>query len=208
MDHTLLRPNRKDAPCVQRIQTSTGYSVRKSYENCSALLRETVGRWAIGRECWALEKLSASSHTPTLLSRPNRYTMVCEFVEGTPLEQLNPKSINLQELRKQAESLLADLEEVRVAHGDLGHDHWQAMGRESNLIWTPDERLVAIDFAGALPLDSQWPIFRSLGAALRCHDLLLRDKLQHHFPGFPQGPAVGLDWPMSLWDLLRTLGKI
>jgi RIO-like serine/threonine protein kinase len=199
-----LRPAQRDAPTVELIETPGGLAVRKSYIDCSLVIREVVGRFAIQRECWALRKLEGSGHTPLLLSRPNRFTMISEFVEGTPLERLQRDRVDPDKLRQQAASLLNALAEAGLAHGDLGHDHWQEMGRECNLIWTPDQRLVAIDFAGAVPLKA--PL--NLGRALHRHDRLLEAKIAHHFYPNRAVRAEYVDWPLDLWELLRILGKV
>jgi RIO-like serine/threonine protein kinase len=199
-----LRPARRQAPTVELLETPEGLAVRKSYRNCSLMVREVVGRLAIHRECWALRELEGCHHAPTLWSRPDRYSMICEYIEGTPLEHLSPTQVDPARLEQQAHSLLEALTKAGLAHGDLGHDHWQEMGRECNLIWTPDQRLVAIDFAGAVPL--QAPL--NLGQALHRHDRLLATKISHHFRPEHMRRSEGVDWPLGLWELLRMLGKV
>lgn len=199
-----LRPARRDAPTVELIDSLNGPAVRKSYKSCSFFVREVVGRLAIQRECWALGKLRGSEHAPSVWDRPDHYTVLSQFVEGTPLELLSPEEVEPRRLRQQASSLLETLARAGLAHGDLGHDHWQEMGRECNLIWTPDQRLVAIDFAGAVPLRAPF----HLGRALQCHDRLLATKLSHHFYPHDMVRSEGVDWPQGLWELLRLLGKV
>lgn len=116
--------------------------------------------------------------------------------------------MDAQKMAHQALSLLQDLESAGVAHGDLGHDHWQSMGRESNLIWTENEELVVIDFAGAVPLESSLPLLGKIGQALGAHDSLLSAKLQFHFPHGGNSPSPHTHWPLELWELLRVLGKL
>jgi hypothetical protein len=131
---------------------------------------------------------------------------VTEFVEGIPLER-SPQ-LDSSKLLNEARSLLNDLEKAGVVHGDLGHDHWQSMGRECNLIWTEPQRLVAIDFAGSLPTTSNFFPLKKLFEALRHHDRLLTAKLSHHFPVVLDRPLETPDWPLGRWDLLRLLGKL
>ena len=202
----VLREPRPHAPSVER--TPDGL-VRKSYDNCPPLLRWSVGRLAISRECWALQKLAGSLHVPRLVSRPNPWTMVSEFVKGTPLESLPPEDAPHNLLMEQTRSLLFDLREAGVVHGDLGHDHWQDMGRETNLIWSSDSRLVALDFAGSLPLNPSLPGFRAVSRALHLHDRLLQTKIAYHFcPEMENWTAEQTRWPLQVWELLRFLGKL
>ena len=205
----ILRAPRKDSPSVELVDRDGVPAVRKSYRHCSIFLRNTVGRLATTRECWALTRLKDSPHVPELFSRPDPYTAITEFVEGVSLEHLDPKTVEAELLANQAASLLDDLAQAGVAHGDIGHDHWQSMGREANLIWTPGNRLVAIDFAGSVPTDSPIRPLANLGRLLSRHDTLLKAKISHHFP---TGKSMELKghtrWPLEVWELLRFLGKL
>lgn len=203
-----LRPARPDSPSVALHRASSGSFVRKSYAHCPLLLRETIGRIAIGREQWALQRLQNSRHAPSVLARPNRFTIDLEYIEGRALEDLKDDHVDRTRLAAQADSLLSDLRQAGVVHGDLGHDHWQSMGRECNLIWTSDERLVAIDFAGSLSFGSKLPLAKPLAYALHQHDDLLRAKIAHHFPPATIEPLACPEWPVELWSLLRLLGKL
>lgn len=167
-----------------------------------------MGRLALQRECWALRRLESSGHAPRLIDRPDSFTIETEYVAGTPLEKLNPAQVNAEKLFDQGCSLLETLKRAGIVHGDLGHDYWQSMGRESNLIWTADERLVAIDFAGSLPLHLPFTPLRNLCQALHHHDGLLLSKIGHHFRPERLGKTAEVDWPVGLWDLLRFLGKV
>ena len=205
----ILRAPRKDSPSVELLERDGVAAVRKSYRHCSAFLRQTVGRLATARECWALERLKASPHVPTLLERPDPFTAITQYIEGVSLEKLDPSAVDCELLAAQAISLLDDLKRAGVAHGDIGHDHWQSMGREANLIWTPDNKLVAIDFAGSVPTDSPVRAVANLGRLLTCHDGLLRAKISHHFPiRNPSKPQAHTRWPLEIWELLRFLGKL
>ena len=205
-----LREPRPDSPTITLREQDGQKIVRKSYSHCSAALKTTVGRLAINRETWALKKLANSSHAPELIGRPNPWTMDCTYVEGTSLEQIPKGGLDFSALWQQTESLLQDFLSVGLIHGDIGHDHWQSMGRECNLIWTPEQQLVAIDFAGALPSSSRLPIIKTVCSALQKHDTLLRSKVWHHFAPTDAEtvPSDSISWPSGLWDLLRFLGKI
>ena len=204
-----LRAPRKDSPSVELVENDGVPAVRKSYRHCSIFLRHTVGRLAIARECWALARLETSVHVPQLLDRPDSFTAVIEYMEGISLEKLDPATVDTEALATQAESLLADLKAAGVAHGDIGHDHWQSMGREANLIWTPDSKLVAIDFAGSVPIHSRFRPVANLGRLLSHHDTLLKAKILHHFPGMNSSLLQAhTQWPLELWELLRFLGKL
>lgn len=192
---------------MELVRSQEGCFVFKSYHNCSPLIRNTVGRLAIGRECWALRRLEFSDHTPKLIAQTGPFSVKMEFIEGRPLEHL-PK-LDPKRLYSEAESLLGDLKKAGVIHSDLGHDHWQNMGRETNLIWTEDQRLKTFDFSGALPFASSSPLAKRLLHALRQHDQLLLTKMKYHFPSQDSDQvAPTTEWPIELWDLLRLLGKL
>jgi len=197
---------------VELVESEKGRAVRKSYDDCPWFLRWTIGRLAVSRECWALSKLKDSVHAPNLLARPNPWTLVTEYIEGTGLEDLPAGQVSGRALLKEAHSLLNDLARYGVVHGDIGHDHWQDMGRESNLIWTDQGRLVSIDFGGALPSRTDTFALGGLVRALSCHDRLLLTKIQYHFQqadlGTAQEEPEQVRWPLEIWDTLHLLGKL
>lgn len=207
---TPLRPVRRHSPRVTLIEWKGRSAVKKCYAHCPFWLRHSVGRLALSRESWALSRLEFSRHTPLILDRPKPYTLIMEYVDGTPLEELDPTG-EYPNLESELDSLLEDLSQACVVHGDLGHDHWHDWGRESNLIWTGRGELKAIDFAGSLPLAGDGLLalrpLRRLCQALHHHDLLLKTKVQKRF-GKEQKPSVALHWPVDLWELLRLLGKL
>lgn len=201
----ILRPDRHHAPTV--LLQDDGL-VLKSYDNCPAWLRHSVGRLAVGREWWALCRLEGSRHAPRAIARPNPWSIVTEYIPGTPLESLAPGVVDPGELLREARSLLHDLGEAGVVHADLGHDHWQSFGRECNLIWSNEKTLVAIDFAGAFAMSAN-PVTARFARLLRGHDLLLESKIVFHFGADPGGRrAPQVEWNAGTWELLRILGKI
>ena len=134
-----------------------------------------------------------------------------EWVDGISLEKLPNSPELLAKLLPAAENLVKGLQKAGLAHADLGHDFWGTMGRESNVLWTPDERLVAIDFAGSVPADRGPAAVKNLARALQLHDELLVTKVLYHF-GSPQTehPAWQLPARRSVdwWNLMRVLGKV
>lgn len=206
-----FRSARPNSPRVVAGSCHGKAAVLKSYDHCSGLYKRTVGRLAISREWWALGALEDSGRAPRRISRPSPWCMVTEFVEGTPLEQLSPELVDSERLVAEAEILLRRLEVAGVVHADLGHDFWADMGRECNLIWTVDERLVALDFAGSVPLLAGRTPWARCCQILRLHDRLLLTKVLHHF-GQRLDAHPGWKFPSSLdhrvWDLLHLLGKV
>ena len=205
-----LRATHPRAPEIWRLSWEGDALLLKSYHHTSAAYRQTVGRVAISREWDALTRLSGSGISPAPKWRLSPWSMVMEWVEGTSLEA--SADLCCQTLLQQAETLLKTLEAKKLAHADLGHDFWGRTGRPSNLIWTCDQRLVAIDFAGSIPLDRGPGTFRNLAKALQLHDQLLLTKLLYHFgdPSLLDHPAWKLPARRSMpwWDLMRALGKL
>ncbi len=206
-----FRPARPNSPRVVTGLWRGQPAVSKCYAHCSWFYRQTVGRLAISRESWALEQMEGSERAPRPFARPAPWTIIMEKIEGTPLESLSPEGFEVEQLVSEAEILLRRLEIAGVVHADLGHDYWSDLGRECNLIWTPDHRLVAIDFAGSLPLlAGGWP-WNRLTRALRAHDQLLTSKVLHHFaPHLKAHPAWRYPSQLDprLWELWRLLGKL
>ena len=206
-DALALRPSRSNAPNVWKGVWSGQPALVKCYQHCSPLYRKTVGRLAMSREWWALNKLASSGRSPLPLARPRPWTVVMEWVEGTPLEALEREVVPVGTLIAEAEALLASLGQAGVVHGDLGHDCWSVQGRESNLLVTDDGRMVAIDFAGCWR--AGWP---GLGEAMRRHDELLLTKILYHFgdetvadhPAWRLPKQRALPW----WNLMALLGKL
>lgn len=206
-----FRPARPNAPRVVAGHWGSAPAVLKSYDHCHWLYRQTVGRLAINRECWALERMADSGRAPIFFARPNPWSLIMERVEGEPLESLETGDVEPEQLVAEAEVLLRHLEVAGVVHADLGHDFWSDMGRECNLIWSCEQRLVAIDFAGSIPLlAGRWPWHR-LTQVLRSHDRLLVSKVLHHFAPSLKGHP-GWTYPSDLdpriWELWRLLGKL
>jgi hypothetical protein len=206
-----LRPSRPNAPEIWRCRWQDRAVLLKSYHHCPAAFRHSVGRWAMAREWGALVRLCGTGCAPAPLARPLPWTVVMELIEGRPLETLAAGQVEPVPLLEQVEALLARLAERGVVHGDLGHDCWSVRGRESNLILTPQGRLVAIDFAGSWRLDGRG-LQRSLGLAMQRHDALLLTKVLYHFgdesvrdhPGWRLPSQRSLGW----WELMRLLGKV
>lgn len=208
---TRLRPTKAYAPDLWKITWNNKAAVLKTYASSPPLYRQTVGRLAIKREWWALHRLKDTGCAPLPFTRPNPWSLVMEAIDGCPLEQLHADSISIVRVLNQAEHLLACLKKAGIAHGDIGHDHWGTQGRESNLFWTTEQRLIAIDFAGCWNLHSSWPT-RPLAQALSRHDQLLTTKILYHLgnDALPQHPAWTYPSQQSLswWELMGLLGKL
>lgn len=207
-----LRPSHPKAPEIWKLLWEGEALLLKSYHHAGPAYRQTVGRLAISREWDALSKLSGKQVAPAAKWRLSPWSMVMEWVDGFPLEAYTPTDLCCQTLLGQAEKLLHTLEASHLAHADLGHDFWGKTGRPSNLIWTRDHRLVAIDFAGSVPLNRGPAAARKIARALQLHDQLLPTKILYHFAddSFRDHPAWqlparrGMPW----WDLMRALGKV
>lgn len=207
-----VRPSHPKAPEIWRFSWQGEELLLKSYHHSPALYQNSVGRLAISREWDALTRLADSQVAPAPKWRLSGCSMVMQWVEGTPLESLPTQHHRSAALLSSAEKLLKTLSDHRLAHADLGHDFWGRMGRPSNLLWTDDNRLVAIDFAGSLPLDRGPRPVKNLAWALQLHDELLLTKILYHFtdPALKEHPAWQLPSKRSMawWDLMRALGKL
>lgn len=207
-----VRPSHPKAPDIWRVSWQGEELLLKSYHHSPALYQNTVGRLAIAREWDALSRLASSRTAPAPKWRLSASSMVMQWVEGIPLESLTTQGLDCEKLLSAAQTLLKTLSDNQLAHADLGHDFWGRMGRPSNLLWTDDGRLVAIDFAGSVPLQRGPRPVKNLARALQLHDELLLTKLLYHFPdpALKEHPAWQLPSKRSIawWDLMRALGKL
>lgn len=202
-----LRPARPNAPAIWYGTWRGQRALLKCYHHCATLYRQTVGRLAMSREWWALNRMSTSGRAPRPFERPRPWTVVMEWLDGDPLETIPRGKVPALVLASEAEALLACMAKAGVVHGDLGHDCWSAQGRESNLLVTEAGRLMAIDFAGCWRAD--WP---GVGPLMRAHDELLLTKVLYHFgdetlAGHP-GWRLPSKRPLAWWDLMALMGKL
>ena len=207
-----LRATRPNAPNVWRCQWQGQAALVKSYHHCSRAYRQTVGRLAMNREWWALQRLAQLGSAPQPLARPLPWVVVMEWVEGTPLESLQRGQVPAAKLVTEAERLLDSFARAGVVHGDLGHDCWSVQGRESNVLVTAGARLMAIDFAGSCSAGGWfWP-WNRIASALQLHDQLFLTKVLYHWgdPSMTGHPGWRLPSQRTLawWDLMKLLGKV
>lgn len=181
--------------------------VAKDYHDSPALYANTVGRFLLDREEKALRRLDTCPFVPALVGRPSPRCLHMQFIDGRPLEELQPGELPLEAL-DQLEQLLETLHGKGLVHGDIGHDFTGDLGRETNFIWT-GERLVLIDFAGAIFADS-WPGNRWWDT-LRQHDRLALTKLVcRYFPKLENHPYLNIPTKVNLstWKNWKILGKL
>ena len=100
-----------------------------------------IAPWLIGREIKALRALDGTPGVPRFLGRIDRHAFAMEYVEGTPIAEFKPGTLSPQVLENVQKSIDA-IHARGVSHGDLK--------RRSNLLVTPDEKVVLIDFAASL----------------------------------------------------------
>ncbi len=208
-----LRPTRAHAPDIWLITWKGQQILIKTYQHTSILYRNTVGRWAMNREWWALRALEGSGCAPYPYFRISPWSVAMEFVPGVPLEKLERGAVPAEELVREGERLLATLTHHRVVHSDLGHDHWGSQGRECNLIWNSERRrLVAIDFAGCVQRRRGLTPWSRLTESLWLHDALLLTKLLYQHGDDTTSDHSGWKLPsqrtVAWWKLMRLLGKV
>lgn len=113
----------------------------KDFSDTPGAFRRWVAPWLVAREIRALKALDGTPGVPQLFGRLGRRAFAMEFIEGRPIADFEPGELSprvLENVRKVIDAIHAR----GVAHGDLK--------RRSNLLVTPDERVVLIDFAAAI----------------------------------------------------------
>jgi hypothetical protein len=181
-----LRPRRAGCANLRLVRWEGGLAVAKDYLDAPAWNRATLGRLLISREARIYRRLAGCPGIPRVLARPLPALLVLEYIDGRDLRHLASSDLS-EGVIGQLEAILAAMHRRRVVHLDLGHDHTGDLGRETNLVWTANERLFVVDLAGALVW--RWPVAGSIFRQLALHDRLAVVKVKRRF--FPS--LVGPD---------------
>ena len=120
--------------------------IEKDFSDCPRLVRNTVGRFLVWRECWILRRLEKTGVVPRGVRRISPFALREEFVEGATLHDLRNKPPDGGVPRAFFEALeagVAACHAARFVHLDL-HNY-------RNVMATPDGRPVLVDWQSALP---------------------------------------------------------
>lgn len=122
--------------------------VVKDFSACPWFIRNTLGRWMIGRELYALERLAGIPGIPQNAVRIDVYAFAYHFVEARPLAQV-PASELSPAFFLAYEALVQQMHDRGLAHLDLRNS--------GNVLISPDFQPILIDFQSWLTLPRWWP---------------------------------------------------
>jgi predicted Ser/Thr protein kinase len=105
---------------VSLIELGPEKVVLKDFRGRGFVVRNTIGRFSVSRECRALGRLAGVPGIPALLGRIDAHAVAWAWVEGRPLPQLKARSLP-SAFFDALETLLAAVHGRGVAVGDLHH---------------------------------------------------------------------------------------
>ena len=175
----------------------------KDYGARPAWIRMTLGRYLVGRECAAYERLQEIPGIPPFAGRIDSFAFAVGFVEGEDLSRIRRGELP-PEFFARLLSLLESIHRAGVAQGDLHH---------RDVIRDRAGNPFLIDFSTAVFLEADsGGIRRRLFEAARASDVRAALKLKgRHAPGdLTHGEREILDHPPGWYragKLLRRLVK-
>ncbi|GAB4368348.1 MAG: hypothetical protein Kow0062_01450 [Acidobacteriota bacterium] len=182
--------------------------VVKDFAAKSALIR-LWGRLQVSREVAALEALAGVDGVPRVLARPDAWALVLEYIDGTELRLLAG--------RPDLPRLLAGLRAVIDRTHARGVIHNDLRGRENVLVEHGSDRVVVIDWAGAVRLPPGtlrhrilFPLLRLVdeGAFLKWKRMMLPESLTERDRRFlARFEAVRRLWPFNRKRPARAEGR-
>ncbi len=132
-------PRQKSAS-LRIVEVSGVRAVLKDFRPRSFLWRAVLGPLVVRREVAALRSLSGRAPVPRLLALVDKWAYIMDYVEGEPCSLLDPATVT-PEFFEEVRRAINLLHEAGWVHGDL-----KSLG---NLVRTPDNRVVMLDFATA-----------------------------------------------------------
>jgi hypothetical protein len=138
-------------PDIRLVEIDGRRAVHKDIKEKPFLLRYTLGLWLIHREFRIYQRLSGCPGVPRLHSRPDRWSILVEYMEGEPLRRGDPRLHDPRFFERL--SLLIEAIHARgIVHLDLRH--------KGNILITDKEEPSVIDFNSSFCLDrsalGQW----------------------------------------------------
>lgn len=122
--------------------------VVKDFAACPWFIRNTLGRWMVGRELHALQHLDGIPGIPDGAQRIDAHAFAYHFIPGRPLAQ-TPASELSPDFFLAYEKLVQRMHERGLVHLDLRNS--------GNVLVSPDFQPILIDFQSYLPLPRWWP---------------------------------------------------
>jgi predicted Ser/Thr protein kinase len=113
----------------------------KDFSRTPRAFRTFIAPILVKREIKALKHLNGTLGIPRFFGQIDRLAFAIEFIEGRPIAGIHKGEMPPEVFPRMAK-VVAGMHEAGVAHGDLK--------RRSNLLLTPENEVVIIDFAAAI----------------------------------------------------------
>ncbi|HEX4824970.1 MAG TPA: hypothetical protein VFV19_11730 [Candidatus Polarisedimenticolaceae bacterium] len=199
-DGTLLRklPGRnlsKADLCVYRLASGETIAL-KDFGTRPLLVRQTLGRMFVRRECRAYSAAAGAPGLVPFLGRRGPFALATAWVEAAPLSSF-PEAEDA--VFDRLDTILSGLHARGVAIADLHH---------RDVLVSPEGEVHVVDLAAAYVLgESPGPIRRSLFARFAAQDRLAAARMRARFTGRPEHEALaGVDpGAVRLWGIGRRI---
>jgi predicted Ser/Thr protein kinase len=146
----LLRDGRWANAQVYRVEYGGRAWVVKDFATRGFWVRQTIGRFLLGRELRALERLAGVDGVPQNAFRIDANAIATEFIPGVTLGNVPPEAMSA--------TFFADLERLLDAVHRRGIVHLDTRGT-GNMLLRPDGKPALIDFQASLStrrLPTRW----------------------------------------------------
>jgi len=188
-----------------------GTFVLKDYGPRGRVIRNTLGRWLVARECRAYTATAGLDGLPRWLGRPRRFALAVEWIDARPLAEFEAGTVE-DERFERLSTILDGLHERGVALADL---HYR------DVLLHADGSVWVIDLAASWVLGKRpGPLRRKLFEHFRKADRFALDRLRARFTGSDPSAAVAAADPAVLawhrrarrlkwtWDKLRGAERL
>lgn len=138
-----LNKNFSGKPDIRLVEINGHRAVHKDIGEKRSLLRHTFGSWLINREYRIYRRLGGCSGVPRLHSRPDRWSILVEYIEGDSLKRGDPR-LHDTTFFYRLYGLVEAIHARGVVHLDLRH--------RGNIMITDDGEPYVIDFNGSFYL--------------------------------------------------------
>jgi hypothetical protein len=192
--HTLLRDGRWANARVSRVVIDGRRWVVKDFAVRPWWVRNSIGRWLIGRELRTLRRLDGIDGVPAGAFQIDAHALAFEYVEGETFGQTD--------VARQTASYFVALEALMQAIHQRGIVHLDTRG-SGNVLMRPDGSPALIDFQSALSTRRMLPPLRRL---LESVDLTgVYKKWQQVDPSTMGPERAALNERMARWRRLWLL---
>jgi hypothetical protein len=124
-------------PDIRLVEFNGHRAIHKDIREKPCLVRSTIGSWLINREYRVYRRLGGCSGVPRLHCRPDRWSILVEYIEGESLKRGDPRLRNLGFFRR-LDGLVAAIHARGIVHLDLRH--------KGNIMITEGGEPYVIDF--------------------------------------------------------------